>query len=87
MYSGSISVSFICILSCVASDGGPDILLTTDSGWIVFMLSSSVLAHSLWPSLQASDPWPFGLQVLHRGRVNNKRTQTDLIENWKYRNL
>ena len=28
-YTGTGSVSFVCVLSCVVSGGGPDVLLTT----------------------------------------------------------
>ena len=31
-FPGIGSVSFVCVLSCVVSGGGLDILLTTDSG-------------------------------------------------------
>ena len=53
----------LCVLSCVVSGGGPDIVLTTHSGRPAFVYLSSVLFHSLLLLLQASDPWAFGLYV------------------------
>ena len=41
-------VSFVCVLSCVVSGGGPDILQTSDSGGPVLVYLYSVLVHILW---------------------------------------
>ena len=46
-------MSFVCVLPSVDSGGGPDLLLTTDSGSPVFVYQSSVLVH-------ASEPGNFG---------------------------
>ena len=56
-YPGTVSVSFICVLFCVVSGGGPASVLTTHSGRSALVYLSSVLVHSLFFSLQASDPW------------------------------
>ena len=40
-------VSFVCVLCCVVSDGGPDILLITDSGSAAIVYLSSGLVQSL----------------------------------------
>ena len=54
-------VSFVCVLSCVAFDGVPDIVLTSHSGRPALVYLSSVLVQRLLLPLQASDPWAFGL--------------------------
>ena len=46
----------LCVLSCVVSGGGPDIVLTTHSE-LVYL--SSVMVYSLLLPLQASDPRAF----------------------------
>ena len=38
-------VSFVCVLSCAVSGGGPDIVLTTHSGRPTLVYLSSVLVH------------------------------------------
>ena len=38
-------VSFVCVLSCDVSGGGPDIVLTTHSGRPALVYLSSVLVH------------------------------------------
>ena len=38
-------MSFVCVLSCVISGGGPDIVLTTHSGRLALVYLSSVLVH------------------------------------------
>ena len=48
-------VSLICVLSCVVSSEGSDILLTTDSGSPALVFLSSVHIPSLWLPLQSSD--------------------------------
>ena len=53
---------FVFVLSCVASGGGPDIVLTTQSGRPALVYLSSVLVQRLLLLLQASGPWAFGLQ-------------------------
>ena len=55
-YPGNGCVSFVCVLSCVVSGGGPDIVLTTSSARPTFVYLSSVLDHS-----QASDTRAFVL--------------------------
>ena len=47
---GTGCVSFVCVLSCVVSGGGPDILLTTDFRETVLVCLSSVLVKSLCSS-------------------------------------
>ena len=54
-------VSFFCVLSCVVSRDGPDILLTVYSEGSALVYVSSVLILSLWLSLHTSDPWAFEL--------------------------
>ena len=49
-------MSFVYVLFCIVSDGGPVIVLTTHSGRPVLVYLSSVLVHSLLLPLQASDP-------------------------------
>ena len=56
-----VFLSFVWVLFCVVSGGGPGILLIIDSGRPVLVLLSSVLIRSLWLLLQASDPPEFGL--------------------------
>ena len=56
-----LGVSFVCVLSCVVFGGGPDIVLTTQSGRPAFVYLSSVLDQRLLLPLQASDPRAFGL--------------------------
>ena len=53
-------VSFVCVLSCVVSDGGPNIVLTTHSGKPALVYFSALVRRLLLP-LQASDPLAFGL--------------------------
>ena len=48
LYPGTLCMPFICVLSCVFSGGGPDILLTTYSGRPVLVLLCSVLMHIAW---------------------------------------
>ena len=43
-------VCSLSVLSCVVSGGGPDILLTTDSGRPASVVLSSVLVYNLWLS-------------------------------------
>ena len=47
------------VLYCVASGGGPGILLTRDSRRHSLVFSSGVLVHSFWLSLQASEQQSF----------------------------
>ena len=74
-YHGTECVPFVCVLSCVVSGGGSDILQTTHSRRSALVYLSSVLVHSLLLPLQASDPWAFewsrGAEVLHLRSVNN----------------
>ena len=57
-----LGVSFVCVLSCAVSGGGPDIVLTTHSGRSALVYLSTVLVHrQLLLPLQASDPRAFGL--------------------------
>ena len=58
---GNWCVSFVSVLSCVVSGGGPEIVLTTHSWRPALELVSSVLVPRLLLSLQASDPRAFGL--------------------------
>ena len=58
-YSGPGCVSFVSVLSCVVSGGGPDIVLTHLQCGPRSM--SCVLVQRLLLSLQASDPRAFGL--------------------------
>ena len=51
---------FNCILTCVVSGGGPDIVLITHSGRPDLVFLSSVLVHSVLLVLQASDPKAVG---------------------------
>ena len=44
---GTERVSFDCVLPCVVSGGGPNIVLTTHSGRPAFLYMPSVLVHSL----------------------------------------
>ena len=60
-YPGTGCVLFVCILFCVVSGGGPDIVLITHPGRPALVYLSSVLVHSLLLPLQASDPREFGL--------------------------
>ena len=60
LYPGTGCVSFVCVLSCIVSSGGSDILLTTGSERLAIVLLPSVLVHSL-AILKASDPQKFGL--------------------------
>ena len=53
-------MSFVCVLSRVVFGGGPDIVLTTHSGWPALVYLSSVLVQTLLLPLQASDPRAFG---------------------------
>ena len=52
----------LCVLFCVASGGGPDILLTTDSGRSAFVLLSSALVHRFW--LSPIDVWSMHIWVV-----------------------
>ena len=45
-------MSVLCVLSCVTSSSGPDILLITGSWRPALVYLSSVLVHSLWLPLQ-----------------------------------
>ena len=54
-------VSFVCVLSCIVSGSGPDIVLTTHSGRPALVYLSSVLVPRLLLPLQVSDPWAFWL--------------------------
>ena len=58
-YLGTGCLSFACVLSCVVSGGGSDIVLITHAAALVLL--SSVLVHSLLFPLQAPDPRAFGL--------------------------
>ena len=58
---GTRCVSLVCVLSCVVSCGGPDIMLTTHLGRPAILFLSSVLVYSLFLLLKASEPWTFGL--------------------------
>ena len=49
-------MSFVCVLSCVVSGGGPGIVLTTHSERRAYVYMSSVLVQRLLLSLQASEP-------------------------------
>ena len=49
-------VSFVCVLSYVVSVAGPDVVLTTHSGKAALVFLSTVLVHSLFLHLKASDP-------------------------------
>ena len=60
-YPGAGCVSFVCLLPCVVSNGGPDIVLTRNSGMNALVYLYSVMVHSLLLPLQVSDPWTFGL--------------------------
>ena len=40
-------MSFVCVLSCVVSSGGPDIVLTTRSGRPALVYLSNVLVQSV----------------------------------------
>ena len=58
LYWDWVCVSFVCVLSYVIFGGGPEILLTTDSGRSAFVqLCSSVV---FWLPVQALDPFDFG---------------------------
>ena len=59
-FPGTGSMSFVCVLTCVVSGDGPDIVLTTHSAKPTLVYLSSVLVHSLLLPLQASDSWVFG---------------------------
>ena len=63
-------VSFVCVLSCVVSGAGPDIVLTTHSGRPAVVYLSSVLAQRLLLLPQASDPRAFGRKSREGGSVN-----------------
>ena len=64
-----------CILSCVGSGRGSDILLTTDSGRAALECQPNVLVQNLLSSVQASEPsgvWfvsPGKFKVLFWGKV------------------
>ena len=56
-----LNLCVLCVLSCVVSGGGPDIVLTTRSARPALVYLSSVLVHNLLLPLQASDTWAFEL--------------------------
>ena len=58
-----LGVGFFCVLSCVVSGGGSDIVLTTHSGSPALLYLSRVLVHSQLLLLQASDSRTFELLV------------------------
>ena len=62
-YPGIGCVSFVCVLFCVVSGGGSDIVLTTHSGRPPLVYLSSILVHRQLLPLQASHPRAFGFQV------------------------
>ena len=68
------------VLSCVISDGGPDIVLTTHSGSPALVFLSSVLVHSLLLSLQAF--YRRDVLGLHWERVNN--IGRNIFFNWLF---
>ena len=53
----------LCVLLCVVSCVGPDIVLTTHSGRPALVYMSSVMVQRLLLPLQASNPPSFGLYV------------------------
>ena len=78
-YPGIGYVSFICVLSCVVSGGGPDIVLTTHSGRPAHVYMSSVLVQRLLLPLQASDPtgiWVVSSR-LGEGKYTKKRKKSN----------
>ena len=46
-YPGNGCVSFVCVLPCAVSGGGPDIVLTTHSGRLALVYLSTVLVQKL----------------------------------------
>ena len=56
-------MSFVWVLSCAVSGGGPDIVLTIHSWRPALVYLSSVLVHRLLLPLQASDSREFGVYV------------------------
>ena len=82
-YLGTWCVSFVKVLSCAVSCGGPDIVLITHSGRPALVYLSSVLVHSLL--LPPTCIWHMGTWVLSPGeggilqwgRVNNKQTERE----------
>ena len=56
-----VCVSFVCILSCVVSGDGPDIVLATHLERSALVYQSSVQVNGLLLLLEASDPRAFGL--------------------------
>ena len=60
-YPGIGLVSFVCVLPCVVSGGGPDTVFTTHSERPALLYLSNVLVERLLLPLQASDPRAFVL--------------------------
>ena len=56
-----IGCNVFCVLSCIVSGGGPNIVMTTHSGRSTPMYLSNVLVNNLLFPLQASDPQTFEL--------------------------
>ena len=49
-------MSFVYVLACVVSGGGPEIVLTTHSGRLTIVFLFSVLVYSLLLLLKTSGP-------------------------------
>ena len=62
-YPGIRCVSFVGVLSCAVSGGGPDSVLTTHLGRFALLYLSSVLVHRQLLPLQACDLRAFRLSV------------------------
>ena len=80
-----LGVSFVCGLSCVVSDGGPNNVLSTRSEKPAFVYLSNIVVHGLLLSLKASDSRAFGLyipgvKVQHWKRVNNRKKKERVKE-------
>ena len=81
---GTECVPIVCVLSCVVSGDDPDILLPTDSERLALLYLSTVLVHSMWLPLQASDPRSIVTYCKSRGgvcptlkRVNKRKRMKD----------
>ena len=68
IYILDLGVFFVYVVFCVVSGGGPDFLITTDSGSPALVLLPYVLA-----PIQASDPRALDCKSYIGGRVNARR--------------